>query len=271
MTDQIPDNEDLLLEQLRDLLLRDERSMLAKHEQIFETEQALDARIGPIIQAHLDLLKRNFPEQYKRQVEQIVKAQIANSKNEIISAIYPDLGVMIKRYIQYQFELLRESIAAQIKQSKRSLQFWKKNLPEQLEADMLISEAQVASIEEVFLIKYPAGTIIGHAFRGESLSPDAIAGMLTALKAFVEDAFAVKKQNINLIKYDTYYLLIEHYHAFYFAVLLSGPLTAFEQEALAERLTDFLRAEYQTFEEEGVERELLSRKLDQFFLKGAKT
>jgi hypothetical protein len=237
------------LETLRRLLLRDERSMIAKHEMILSQDEALEQKIGPVIEAHLDVMRTQFPEEYKQVVDNLIKHRLASSKDEIIGMLYPEIGGMIKSYVQLQMTLLRESVAAQLQASKKSIFFWRKPSPAVQLADQMIAQASRVHIEEIFLIEYPAGTIIGHAARHISTSPDAVAGMLTAIKAFVSDAFAKQEQNLQLIQYDTHILMLEHYHSFYFAALLSGPVTRSEQDALSEKMRQFLQHEYLSLKE----------------------
>jgi hypothetical protein len=255
------------LETLRKLLLREERSMIAKHEQILEKEEALEEKIGPIIEAHLEMLRNKFPDHYKKTVDNMIQHRLASSKDEIIGMLYPELGSMIKQYINHQMTMLRESIEAQIANTKQSLFFWKrKNIAKQ--TDTFFSNAIRVQIEEIFLIKYPDGTIIGHAARGEALAPDAVAGMLTAIKAFVSDAFATREQGLQLIQYETHVLLIEQFHSYYFAALVSGPVTRSEQEQLSRYMNRFLQQEYLELEQnqELDTRKLISDKLNTSFV-----
>jgi hypothetical protein len=256
------------LEILRKLLLREERTLIAKHEQIFEKEEELDQKIGPIIEAHLELLRNKFPEHYKNTVDQMIQHRLASSKDEIIGMLYPELGQMIKQYINHQLTMLRESIEAQIANTKRSLFFWQRKKHIADEANNIIASAISVQIEEIFLIKYPDGTIIGHAARGEALAPDAVAGMLTAISAFVSDAFEKQSQSLQLIQYQTHVLLLEHYHSYYFAALLSGPVTRTEQERLSGYMNQFLQQEYLTLENgrDTMMRNEISEKLNASFV-----
>jgi hypothetical protein len=262
-----PTTESDQLALLRQLLLREERSLIDKHETLFEKEDELDQKIGPIIEAHLDLMRSKFPEQYNKHVDQMIVHRIANSKDEIIGAIYPELGRMIKKYVQFQIEQLRESIALQVAESKQSIFFWRRKKSAAAIADHAIAHSIPTKVEQVFLIKYPEGTIISHASAGESLAPEAVAGMLTALKAFITDAFEKQEQQMQFIQYDTQVLLLEHYHSYYFAALLSGPITKVEQELISEKMYNFLQAEFITMQQaqSATTRKVISQRLSEYF------
>jgi hypothetical protein len=269
MPEQYSQSDQEKWEILRTLLLGEEKKLVERHQNILETEEALDQKIGPIIESHLELMKLKFPEQYKKQVDLMIKHQLANSKDEIIGAIYPELGMLIKKYIQHQIQQLRDSIASQISETKSSVFFWKKKKHALQAADTILAQTHKPQLEEIFLIKYPEGTIIAHAARnGMGTAPDAVAGMLTAIKAFVSDAFEKNEQHVHLIQYQTEVLLLEHYHSYYFATLLSGAITITEQNEISEKMYRFLQSEYVNLHraESQISRKLLSEKLDDHFL-----
>ncbi|MEN8816984.1 MAG: hypothetical protein ABF274_08970 [Nonlabens sp.] len=49
--------------------------------------------------------------------------------------------------------------------------------------------------------------------------------MLTAIKAFVEDAFKEKQHNLQSIEYDLYEIYLHSFHKYYIASAVSGTFT----------------------------------------------
>ena len=50
--------------------------------------------------------------------------------------------------------------------------------------------------------------------------------MLTAIKAFVDDAFRHSNEELELIQYGQYQILVKDFFNFYIAVAIKGALTA---------------------------------------------
>ena len=81
--------------------------------------------------------------------------------------------------------------------------------------------------------------LIGSASRETTLDQDVIAGMLTAIKAFVEDAFKREKEDLESIQYGTYKIILQNFHSYYIAMAISGILSSAEKDQLGNRLLNF--------------------------------
>jgi hypothetical protein len=66
-----------------------------------------------------------------------------------------------------------------------------------------------------------------------------IAGMLTAIKSFVEDAFQRDREALELIEYGTYKIIIQNFHTYYLATAVSGTLTIHDRNEIATQLLNF--------------------------------
>ena len=100
------DNETQLMSQLREILLKEDRSALMEVQRILDERDLLENRINPIIEDHLTYLKQNFPQEFKQVVNKQIEQKLKDSQQEIIDVIYPVLGKMITKYINLQFQLL---------------------------------------------------------------------------------------------------------------------------------------------------------------------
>ena len=94
-----PEEEAQLLEQLRRVLLSEDREALADIREILENEEQLSEKISPIIRQHLAFLKENFQEEYQEIIEEIVTKKLSESQDEIVNMIFPKLNTIIKKYI----------------------------------------------------------------------------------------------------------------------------------------------------------------------------
>ena len=240
------EDEELLMEKLRAILLKEERQKVQKLETIVETKKDLSERVDPIIVEHIQKLKTEFPEQYRLIVDQMVEQKIKDSSEEILNTIYPVFGQMIKKYIALQFQLLRESIDQQIKTTFSAQGIWgsiKARLFGVKTSDIILSEFDKPVISEIFVIQRDSGLLIGSASVERTVDQDVVAGMLTAIKAFVEDAFDGGQQNLGMIEYDTHKIFIQNFPAYYIAIAMSGTLSSIEKDQLSSRLFEFAEKE----------------------------
>jgi hypothetical protein len=76
------------------------------------------------------------------------------------------------------------------------------------------------SVEQIFVIEKGSGLIISSVSKQESIDEDMIAGMLTAIKSFVEDAFKRDLQSLELIQYELFEIHIQNFTSYYFAVVI---------------------------------------------------
>ena len=66
-----------------------------------------------------------------------------------------------------------------------------------------------------------------------------IAGMLTAIKAFVEDAFKRTDEELQGIRYGGYEILIHNFFNYYIALAIAGSISEQELDELAEKILQF--------------------------------
>jgi adenylate cyclase len=109
-------------------------------------------------------------------------------------------------------------------------------------APSLVDESQkYVTIEEAFLINN-AGVVVSHAARigANILDEDIVGGMLSAVEAFVKDAFGDEESltnGLDTLGYGATRILIEHGKLVFLAVVLSGV----EPEGLREDLRNLVR------------------------------
>lgn len=235
MTSSRPPSEKHQLEQLRDILLSDDRRELEELRRILDEREALAERVGPIIEEHLEYLRHHFPQQYEKVIEKIIDARLKSSQEELISIIYPKLGKLIRKYIANEFRLLRERIDKQLK--RNPLAFWRRNRGSS--ADQVLAAISAGAIQEVYVVSRESGLLLGSASSSETADKDMIAGMLTAIKAFAEDAFHRTDEELQSIQYGSYQLLIHNFYNYYIALAVSGNLSEAERDALTAEILDF--------------------------------
>lgn len=236
----------LLLEQLRAHLLREDRAATRRLEDLVEDPARLFEKIAPEIEPRLAFLRENFPTAYRSVVDKLIQERIQNSQEQIVEVIYPVLGSMVRKYIEHQFQLLKESIEQRLDEMRARLNFWQRlraRMAGISETELLIAAANAPSVEEIYLVEHNSGLLLAHAARHTNLDREAVAGMLTAIKAFVEDAFRREREELDYISYDHYKIVVQNYRACYIAALIEGSVSARERSVLSQKIETFILKE----------------------------
>lgn len=218
---------------LKDLLLTDDRAYaesihtkIKVLEDLIHKQEKLSGKVNPIIDEKILEFTKRIPETLGPTITATLAEQIKNSKDQVVEALYPIMGKMIKKYISQEISLLTERINKQLEDSfsanswKRKFKSWFGGVKEE---ELLLSQlSAISQVEQVLVIEKNSGMLIGQYAKTETIDRDMISGMLTAIKSFVEDAFNEKSQNLELIEYELYHIHIQSFVSFYVAVAISG-------------------------------------------------
>ena len=261
-----------LFAQLKSILLKEEREKIQKVQDTIYTQEKLSKEISPIVEEHIEFLKNNFPFEFKVAVDKLITKKIKDSREEIVNAIYPEVGKMIKKYVNHQIQILKEGIENQIKSTFNRKSFWgkvKTRFGWQQTSNEIIQGLNKPVIEEIFIIQKGSGLLVGSATRNDLVDQDVAAGMLTAIKSFVEDAFGKGNEEVETIEYGSYRIVLQGFPSWYAAMALSGTLTTKEKDDLSNQILDFASKEMpsQLYDVNSEVQEKISLKLDQFFIK----
>jgi hypothetical protein len=239
----VPPSEKNKIETIRKILLQQDREVLQQIEDTLNQPDKLAEKINPIIAQQLDLFQQEFPRAYRLAVEQIIERKLKASQEDLLHLLYPIMGKMIRKYLAQQLQALRESVERQVRQS-----FFgriKARLFGVREGDMIISQAMASRVQEAYVIQQHSGLLLGSASAtsSETIDKDMLAGMLTAIKAFVQDAFTQNDVDLELINYGDYQILIQDCYRYYIALAVKGQLTSEEKEKYTKLLLKFVEKE----------------------------
>ncbi len=238
-TNRIKTADDIALEKLKDILLRNDRKELDEIRSILNDQNKLAEKVNPILREHFQFLKDNFSSDYETIINDLVDKKLKQSEKELLDLIYPSLGKMISKYVTLQMSSLKESIEESVKSSFSFTRSFTSFFTGVKESELIIKDAVVSTIEEVYVIQRDSGLLIGSASKNNSMDDEVIAGMLTAIKSFVEDAFNTESQDLEVIEYGSYKLVIRSYYSFYIAMAISGAMSTNEQVEVQERIDTF--------------------------------
>lgn len=221
-------NENDRLEILKDILFTDDREYLEKIaqrieyiEKTVEDDERLSSKVNPLIKQHLKEFTNSIPTTLGPTITATLKDEIRNHKDEVVDALFPILGKMIKKYIAQEMRLLSEKVNSQLgfKGWKRKMKSWFGGIKEE---EVILSELSSAKIEQVLLIEKESGLLAASYSITETIDEEMVSGMLTAIKNFVEDAFSQKNQNLEHIEYELYQIHLQSFVSYYIAVVISG-------------------------------------------------
>lgn len=237
--------EDDKLALLKTILLTEDRvfaesifNKINELEEILSEREKLSKRIHPIIQEELVEFTSRIPETLGPVITETLKIQVKHSKDEVVEALYPILGKMIKSYISQEIKVLSEQVnkaatdafsVVGLKRKMRSL------FTGVSENEIIISDLVNAKVEQVFIIEKGSGILKGSYRLKETVDEEMISGMLTAIKGFVEDAFKESNHDLQAIEYDLYEIHLHNFHKYYIATAVSGTFT----ETLESELENF--------------------------------
>lgn len=200
-------------------------------------------QVTPIVDDKINDFVAEIPQRLGPTITETLKIQIRESRDEVVEALYPIMGRMIKKYVQREIQVLAEAIDRKMAQAF-SLEGWIRRIKSWFggvsEKEMMLQELAEPRIEEIFLIQKDSGILMGSYSRQKTMDQDMISGMLTAIKSFVEDAFQAGRQDLELIEYDLYKIHIQNFHGFYVAVVLSGSMTSSFRSELEDRIVQFV-------------------------------
>jgi len=241
--------EDYKIDELKHLLLNEDRQIIAALQSelksiknILETQEELEINVGPIIKAYLENYTKEIPDTLGPTITKSLKNEIANSKNEVVDALYPIMGKMIKKYLQKEFEILSEKINAQIKK-RFSFKGFNRKIKSIFtgvkEDSLIINDLSESKLEEIFIIEKNSGILKGSYSENNTIDKDVLSAMLTAIKSFVEDAVKTGNENLESIEYGLYNIHIQNFNSYYIAAIIHGVFDVAFQEDIREQINDF--------------------------------
>ncbi|WP_339606523.1 hypothetical protein [uncultured Roseivirga sp.] len=267
----------LAFDKLREILLEkdwEERDEFAQKlndlDDQLNSRNRLEKKLQPILDDERENLRHRFPELFGPQITETISKQIRESQDEVVEALYPILGRMIKKYITNEIEKLSEKVDEQMKLAfsweawKMRIKAWFTGTPQK---DLIISKLIEPKIEEIFIVEKQSGMLLGSFSKNHSVDQDMIAAMLTAIKAFVEDAFKGESQELDSIDYDNYKIVIKNFKSFFIAVVTSGGMSMAFRDKLDDTLLDFAEKVLKKAKDadEEVKQERITSGLEKYF------
>ncbi len=221
------------LEELRKILLSQDRESqatvmqrLAELETAMVDEAGFKARLQPRMEEQVAFLQQHFPTLFGQFMGPAIKRQIEEEREVIIDALYPIIGKLIARFLKEEIKRISERLDERLKDP-----FSLSNFRLRIKAlfsgisynELLFREmANRQRLEELFIIQKDTGLSMAHYSLHSVTRSQMVAGMLTGLKSFLEDAFQKASQELDTLEYEDYHIKIYSFSRFYLAAVIEG-------------------------------------------------
>ena len=248
---KMPDTPDMdeKLAVLRHILLHGDRARIEQLENIINDTNLLSEHINPIIDNRIANIKDDFSNTFGKEVGSEFEKKLLLSEDLLLTVLSPMMGKMIKKYIGIEIKKLQDKIDQQVKRSfsfKRYYHIIRAKVFGIESSALFLADLDdfKTSTQDIFIIQRNSGIVIASAHGDDAKSGDGdiFGGMLTAIKAFGEDAFnkgGGGKQELEFIEYDSNKIFLQSHHNYFFATVLNGSLSNSEKDELANQLMEF--------------------------------
>ncbi|EZH72011.1 OmpA/MotB [Aquimarina atlantica] len=213
---------------------------------IVHQKKELSHKVDPIIDDKLEEFVQEIPNTLGPTITETLREEIKNSQDAVVEALFPIIGKMIKKYIAHEMKLLSENISRKTKKAF-SFRNWFRRTKAKVqgvsEGDLAIMDYAKPRLIQMFVIEKNSGILIADysPLSEGTIDKEMVAGMLTAIKSFVEDAFEGGNQNLELIEYELYTIHIQNFYSYYVAAVISGAYTMMFKEVLEDQIIDFAK------------------------------
>ncbi|MFS8119836.1 MAG: hypothetical protein ACMG55_15315, partial [Microcoleus sp.] len=194
-----------------------------------ENRQSMGVAISPAIPVGISHSISESPDEIAMaiapEMASAIKQQIHLKREAMSDALYPIIGSTILKYIAEMIREINDKLESSLSPERISRKF-KAKFQGMSEAELLIQETTPLTVKAVFLIQTQSGLVISAVqdSEREQLESDMVAGMLTAIRTFVNDCISQSGTiaEIDAIEYGTSTIVLEVAGSCYLAVVMQG-------------------------------------------------
>jgi len=186
---------------------------------------AIAPEIGLAIKEQIRLDQESIVQALAPEMGKTITAQIKLERDSMVDALYPVIGSTISRYMAEAIKTINEKVSNAI-----SVEGIGRKIRSQVqgvsEAELILKESVPFTVQAAFLIHKASGLIISEVQNSESyqLESEMVAGMLTAIRSFVNDCIVQSGEvsELNQIEYGDSKIMLEVGGYCYMAVVIKG-------------------------------------------------
>jgi len=186
---------------------------------------AIAPEIGLAIKEQIRLDQESIVQALAPEMGKTITAQIKLERDSMVDALYPVIGSTISRYMAEAIKTINQKVSNAI-----SVEGIGRKIRSQVqgvsEAELILKESVPFTVQAAFLIHKASGLIISEVQNSESyqLESEMVAGMLTAIRSFVNDCIVQSGEvsELNQIEYGDSKIMLEVGGYCYMAVVIKG-------------------------------------------------
>lgn len=203
-----------------------------------QDKQAMSSALAPLLPEAITRGVSHSPGEYAKalgpEIGPAIKEQINLERDAMVDALYPVIGSTISKYMAEVIHSINQKVenAFSVEGLTRKIRAKMQGVSE---AELIFREAMPFTVQAVFLIHKGSGLVISEVQPSDRqrLESEMVAGMLTAIRSFVNDCIAQSGDvsEIDLIEYGKSKIILEVAGYCYLAVVIQGePPKSFARE-----------------------------------------
>jgi len=191
-----------------------------------EIARAIAPEIALALKEQTRLRESAISEALGPEMGRAIKAQIELERDAMVDALYPVIGDTIAKYMAEVIQAINEKVETALSPAGITRKI-RARLQGVSEAELILRESMPFTVQAVFLIHKFSGLVIADAQPVSSdrrLESDLLAGMLTAIRQFVNDCVTDSETTteLNEIEYGNSRIILEVAGYCYLAVIVKG-------------------------------------------------
>jgi outer membrane protein OmpA-like peptidoglycan-associated protein len=195
------------------------------HNSPAEIANAIAPEIGIAIKEQIRLDKESIAQALAPEMGKAITAQIELERDAMVDALYPVIGSTISKYMAEAIKTINEKVSNTL-----SFEGFKRKIRSKVqgvsEAELILQESIPFTVQAIFLIHKASGLVISEAQHSGNyqLESEMVAGMLTALRSFVNECIVQPGEisELNQIEYGDSKIMLEVAGYCYMAVVIKG-------------------------------------------------
>ncbi len=218
---------------------------LAIKEQVKQSPEEIAEAIAPemafAIERQIRLKQNAISQALGSEMGHAIKTQIELERDAMVDALYPVIGDTIGKYMADVIDAINEKVENTLSPAGMTRKF-RARLQGVSEAELILRESMPFTVQAVFLIHKTSGLLIQEAqptASADRLESEMLAGMLTAIRQFVNDCVTNSEDisELNEIEYGNSRIILEVAGYCYLAVVINGTPSVSYQRKIQQTLS----------------------------------
>jgi outer membrane protein OmpA-like peptidoglycan-associated protein len=190
-----------------------------------EIARAIGPEIGAAIREQIRLDREEIVSTLAPEMGAAIKEQINLERDAMVDALYPVIGSTISKYLAEAIRSINEKVSNALS-PEGIYRKVRAKIQGVSEGELILTESMPYIVQAVFLIHKGSGLVISEAQRSDSqkLESEMVAGMLTAIRSFVNDCIVQSGEigELDQIDYGGSKIVLEVAGYCYLAVVIKG-------------------------------------------------